>query len=302
MRNHPPSLSSRSSGAGTTPFIPPGIGDNEMPQLPATTVVTPWLTFGAIPPADNINRSSCVCASMKPGAATFPDASTSTSALAPSRRPIFAMRSPRTPMSPSKRAAPLPSMMVALRISKSNCSLMVSFRKFQFEPRRTRRKTRDDKKHATVKSQLGAKVTTDISFFTFGYSSALSLSPCPPCPPWFTSECSVYLGAGAFDDFGPARPLAPGNGEKLFRRAAVDVGIEFGETLAHCRRMQGGDYLAIQLRDDLRGKLRRADDSSPRHRLVARHTRFGNGRQVRKQRGAMRAGHRQWPHPPGLRV
>src|SRR5258708_13604175 len=33
-------------------------------------------------------------------------------------------------------------------------------------------------------------------------------------------------------------PLAPGDGEKLFRRAAVDIGIELGETLAYRGRMQ----------------------------------------------------------------
>ena len=46
-----------------------------------TTVVTPWLTFGAMSGDDSIRRSSCVCASMKPGAATLPLASISFAAL-----------------------------------------------------------------------------------------------------------------------------------------------------------------------------------------------------------------------------
>ena len=44
------------------------------------TVVTPWLALGAISGADSISRSSCVCASMKPGDRIFPAASISVSA------------------------------------------------------------------------------------------------------------------------------------------------------------------------------------------------------------------------------
>ena len=44
------------------------------------TVVTPWLTFGVTSRSESSSRSSCVCASMKPGAAMRPDASISASA------------------------------------------------------------------------------------------------------------------------------------------------------------------------------------------------------------------------------
>src|SRR6185436_15963998 len=111
------------------PTSPAGAGEREIPQFPATTVVTPWLTFGDMSGPESISRSSCVCASMKPGAAIFPEASISTSALAASSPPIRAMRSPRTPISPAKRGAPVPSMMVALRMSRSKCSMSsVQFR------------------------------------------------------------------------------------------------------------------------------------------------------------------------------
>ena len=43
-----------------------------MPQLPTTTVVTPWLIFGSICGAASTIWSSCVCTSMKPGATILP--------------------------------------------------------------------------------------------------------------------------------------------------------------------------------------------------------------------------------------
>ena len=57
-----------------------GIGASEMPQLPATTVVMPWLTLGAMSGLDSISRSSWVWASMKPGAAIRPARSISVAA------------------------------------------------------------------------------------------------------------------------------------------------------------------------------------------------------------------------------
>jgi hypothetical protein len=78
--------------------MPFGAGASEQPQLPAITVVTPWLTFGSISGDDSISRSSCVCESMKPGAATLPLASISTSAGV-SSLPIAAILPPATPMS-----------------------------------------------------------------------------------------------------------------------------------------------------------------------------------------------------------
>ena len=62
--------------------MPFGAGASEMPQLPATTVVTPWLTFGAMSGEESIRRSSCVCASMKPGETILPVASISCFAFA----------------------------------------------------------------------------------------------------------------------------------------------------------------------------------------------------------------------------
>jgi hypothetical protein len=96
--NQSPLPSSRSSGGVDAPVA--GECARLIPQLPATTVVTPWLAFGAMSGLDNSMRSSWVCASMKPGAAIRPDPSTSTSACASSSAPILTMRSPRTPISP----------------------------------------------------------------------------------------------------------------------------------------------------------------------------------------------------------
>jgi len=98
-RNQPPSLSRRSSGGITGLGMPRGAGASDTPQFPATTVVTPWLTLGAISGAESIRRSSWVCASMKPGATIRPEASSSVPARALSSLPIAAMRSPRTAMS-----------------------------------------------------------------------------------------------------------------------------------------------------------------------------------------------------------
>ena len=79
--------------------MPFGAGASEQPQLPAITVVTPWLTFGAMSGAESISRSSCVCESMNPGDATLFAASISTSAVAASSLPIAAIFPPSTPMS-----------------------------------------------------------------------------------------------------------------------------------------------------------------------------------------------------------
>jgi hypothetical protein len=97
--NQPPSVSSRSSGGVGAPR---GAGEcaRLMPQLPVMTVVTPWLTFGVTSRSESSRRSSCVCASMNPGAAISPVASTSISALAASSCPIFAILPLRTPISP----------------------------------------------------------------------------------------------------------------------------------------------------------------------------------------------------------
>jgi len=69
-------------------------------------------------------------------------------------------------------------------------------------------------------------------FFTPHSCRAFSVSSVPLR---FALTRLVDSGAGALDDLCPAWTLAPGDGEKLCRRAAVDIGIEFGETLAHGR-------------------------------------------------------------------
>src|SRR5450830_986483 len=121
-RNHSPSPSSRFSGGVTGSGMGRGIGASDTPQLPPMMVVTPWLTLGAMSGLDSMRRSSWVCASMKPGAAMRPARSISTSPRSFERSPIRAMRSPRTPISPVKRGAPVPSTMLALRIRMSKFS------------------------------------------------------------------------------------------------------------------------------------------------------------------------------------
>ena len=99
--------------------MPRGAGASGTPQFPATTVVTPWLTFGAMSGAESISRSSCVCASMKPGAAILPQASISISPFS-FNFPIREIFPEETPTSAAKRGARVPSMTVALRMRRSN--------------------------------------------------------------------------------------------------------------------------------------------------------------------------------------
>ena len=63
---------SRFMGAGGSR---PANGARLAPQLPVTTDVTPWLTFGVMSGPDSTARSSWVWASMNPGATTRPEAS-----------------------------------------------------------------------------------------------------------------------------------------------------------------------------------------------------------------------------------
>ena len=66
-----------------------------MPQLPTTTVVTPCDILHSMHAGPHSTaRSSCVCASMKPGASALPVATISRSALPAPRSPTAAMRSP----------------------------------------------------------------------------------------------------------------------------------------------------------------------------------------------------------------
>ena len=89
-----------------------------MPQLPATTLVTPWDTFIAMSGVASTALSSWVWSSMKPGATARPEASSVSSARQAVRSPIAAMRSPSTAMSPLRAGAPVPSIRRAPRISR----------------------------------------------------------------------------------------------------------------------------------------------------------------------------------------
>ena len=62
--------SSRSSGDGSG--VSARSGARLMPQLPATTVVTPWVTLSVMSGCDSSAWSSWVCESMKPGATMRP--------------------------------------------------------------------------------------------------------------------------------------------------------------------------------------------------------------------------------------
>jgi len=90
-----------------------------MPQLPATTVVTPCETLNVMSGCDSSAWSSWVCESMKPGATTSPIASITDFALAPSRPPTATMRPSCTATSASKRGAFVPSTTVPPRIRRS---------------------------------------------------------------------------------------------------------------------------------------------------------------------------------------
>ncbi len=93
-----------------------------MPQLPTTTVVTPWLIFGSMSGPSITARSSWVCTSMKPGATTRPATSMLSFARSAAMLPVgatAAMRSPRMATSAWMRGAPEPSITVPLRSRRS---------------------------------------------------------------------------------------------------------------------------------------------------------------------------------------
>ena len=91
-----------------------------MPQLPTTTVVTPCDSLHSMQAGPHSTaRSSCVCASMKPGASAIPSASISRSAAAAPRSPTATILSSVTPTSALKRGLPRPSNTVASRMIRS---------------------------------------------------------------------------------------------------------------------------------------------------------------------------------------
>ena len=94
-------------------------GAAETPQLPHTTVVTPWLAFMAIAGLSIRAVSSCVCTSMKPGATTLPAASTSLSPRSVPGASTAAMRSPFMATSAANSFLPVPSATWPLRMTMS---------------------------------------------------------------------------------------------------------------------------------------------------------------------------------------
>ena len=69
------------------------------PQLPTTSVVTPWWILLSPVGQSRSERSEWLCMSMKPGQTTRPRASTRSPAGAPARSPIAAIRPRRMPTS-----------------------------------------------------------------------------------------------------------------------------------------------------------------------------------------------------------
>ena len=94
-------------------------GAAETPQLPQTTVVTPWLAFIAMVGLSIRAVSSWVCTSMKPGATTLPAASISLSPFSEPGAPTAAMRSPLIATSAANSFLPVPSATWPLRMTVS---------------------------------------------------------------------------------------------------------------------------------------------------------------------------------------
>ena len=133
-RNHPASLPSRSSGGGGTPSSRRGA--RLTPQFPATRVVTPWLTLGVRSGMERSARSSCVCASTKPGATMRSVASISRARPPSWTLPTATMRSAAMPTSARRRAAPVPSIRRPLRMTSSTALMGGPFPGRRWLPRR----------------------------------------------------------------------------------------------------------------------------------------------------------------------
>src|SRR6516165_8988492 len=97
----------RSSGGGGAASSTSGA--RLTPQLPVTTVVTPWLALAAISGVANSARSSWVCTSMKPGETILPATSISRAFAARVTTPTAATRSPIMAMSARRLGPPRPS-------------------------------------------------------------------------------------------------------------------------------------------------------------------------------------------------
>src|SRR5580765_801223 len=93
-------------------------GASAYPQFAITTVDTPYCEHGVRNGSQNWLASRCVWVSIQPGASTRPRPSIS-SAPAPETSPTITIRSPSTATSASKPAAPVPSITVAPRTTRS---------------------------------------------------------------------------------------------------------------------------------------------------------------------------------------
>ncbi len=100
------------------------VGAGEKPQLPTTSVVTPWRILDSARRLPHRRQSECECMSMKPGASTRPEALSTRPADSRERSPMAAMVSPRMPTSARLPALPVPSMTMAPSILRSSMSLM----------------------------------------------------------------------------------------------------------------------------------------------------------------------------------
>ncbi len=125
-KRSPPGSATRLIG-GTAVASPSGA--RLMPQLPTITVVTPWLTLGAMSGAASSRRSSCVCTSMNPGATTSPRASTTRAAGSAPSAPTAVMRPPLTATSAARRGPPVPSMTVPPRSRRSTGGIGVPIKR-----------------------------------------------------------------------------------------------------------------------------------------------------------------------------
>src|SRR5882672_9328223 len=84
-------------------------GAGENPQLPTTSVVTPWRILDSARRLPKSRQSECECMSMKPGATMRPEASRVCPAGSRARSPTIAMLSPVTPTSTRTAGVPVPS-------------------------------------------------------------------------------------------------------------------------------------------------------------------------------------------------
>ena len=110
------------------------MGNGEKPQLPVTSVVTPWNTLLSPPGSSRRVTSEWECMSMNPGHTTSPAASTTRAACASSSLPTAAILPPARPTSAWYRSPPVPSITVPFLISVSSCMAppwCVVIRRFQ---------------------------------------------------------------------------------------------------------------------------------------------------------------------------